>query len=97
MESGDEDDFVLEDGDYSDAEAASESSASDASDPEETSDEEDAVDLSVGTPFDRMSKEDLSEHAKTGWTTYFEAESKYNPVRYRFAFIKLFVLSCMIR
>ncbi|KAG1706851.1 hypothetical protein DVH05_027702 [Phytophthora capsici] len=67
MESGDEDDFVLKDGDYSEAEAARVIPRKQ---------EEDAVDLSVGTTFDRMSKEDLSEHAKTGWITYFEDESK---------------------
>ncbi|ETO58707.1 hypothetical protein F444_22915 [Phytophthora nicotianae P1976] len=38
-------------------------------------DEEDAVDLSAGTPFDKLTKEQLRESAQTGWTTYFEADS----------------------
>ncbi|ETP48238.1 hypothetical protein F442_05988, partial [Phytophthora nicotianae P10297] len=72
MTSGDEDDYAVDDdGAVSDIEASSEISSSED---EETSDEEDAVDLSAGTPFDKMTKEQLSEHAKTGWTTFFEAQ-----------------------
>ncbi|KAE9105260.1 hypothetical protein PF010_g13090 [Phytophthora fragariae] len=73
MDSGDDDDYrVKEDDGESDVEGTSESPASEG---EATSDEEDAVDLSAWTPFDKMTKDQLSEHAKTGWTTYFEQDS----------------------
>lgn len=39
--------------------------------------------LSAVTPFDLMSKAELSEYAKTGWMTYFEVENKYYSVLYR--------------
>ncbi|KAI9994294.1 hypothetical protein PInf_010897 [Phytophthora infestans] len=70
LSSGDEDDFQVDEGDESDIEGTSETSAGEEE--EITSDEEDAVDLSAGTPFDQMNKDQLSEHAQTGWTTYFE-------------------------
>ncbi|ETI33901.1 hypothetical protein F443_19472 [Phytophthora nicotianae P1569] len=70
LSSGDEDDFQVDEGDESDVEGTRESSADDEE--ENTSNEEDAVDRSAGTPFDQMSKDQLSEHAKTGWATYFE-------------------------
>ncbi|KAI9985042.1 hypothetical protein PInf_004350 [Phytophthora infestans] len=70
LSSGDEDDFQVDEGDESDIEGTSETSAGEEE--ENTSNEEDAVDLSAGTPFDQMNKDQLSEHAKTGWTTYFE-------------------------
>ncbi|KAI9989437.1 hypothetical protein PInf_019720 [Phytophthora infestans] len=73
LSSGDEDDFQVDEGDESDIEGTSETSAGEEE--ENTSDEEDAVDLSAGTPFDQMNKDQLSEHAKTGWTTYFEDSS----------------------
>ncbi|KAI9986654.1 hypothetical protein PInf_025609 [Phytophthora infestans] len=71
--SGDEDDFQVDEGDESDIEGTIETFAGEEE--ENTSDEEDAVDLSAGTPFDQMNKDQLSEHAKTGWTTYFEDSS----------------------
>ncbi|KAI9991267.1 hypothetical protein PInf_018903 [Phytophthora infestans] len=74
MSSGDEDEYGIDDDgdDMSDIDDTSDGSEDEGE--EVTSDEEDAVDLSVGTPFDKMSKEELSEHAKTGWTAYFEDE-----------------------
>ncbi|KAG3110255.1 hypothetical protein PI125_g10180 [Phytophthora idaei] len=64
MESGDEDEFFVDDDEESDVEAASEDWASED---ESTTDEEDAVDLSAGTPFDRITREQLSNHAMRGW------------------------------
>ncbi|KAI9980528.1 hypothetical protein PInf_030165 [Phytophthora infestans] len=74
MSSGDEDEYGFDDDrdDMSDIDDTSDGSEDEGE--EVTSDEEDAVGLSVGTPFDKMSKEKLSEHAKTGWTAYFEDE-----------------------
>ncbi|KAL3665532.1 hypothetical protein V7S43_009567 [Phytophthora oleae] len=66
LSSGDED--HIDDDDNSDDETAS-----DRSDEEEdTTDEVDADDLTEGTPFNQMTPEQFSEHAKSGWTTYFE-------------------------
>ncbi|KAI9984976.1 hypothetical protein PInf_004280 [Phytophthora infestans] len=62
LSSGDEDDFQVDEGDESDIEGTCETSAGEEK--ENTSDEEDAVDLSAGTPFDQMNKDRLSEHAK---------------------------------
>ncbi|ETP46898.1 hypothetical protein F442_06937 [Phytophthora nicotianae P10297] len=76
LSSGDESEFFVDDDEDIDIEANSDVSEDDE-ESDATSDEEDPTDLSVGTPFDSMSKEELSSHAKTGWTTYLEAESTY--------------------
>ncbi|KAG1702108.1 hypothetical protein DVH05_009900 [Phytophthora capsici] len=81
LSSGDEADFQVDEGDESDIEGTSETSAGEEE--ENTSDEEDAVGLSAGTPFDQMNKDRLSEHAKTGWTTYFEDSCECSRVLYR--------------
>ncbi|OWZ19009.1 Heat shock protein70 [Phytophthora megakarya] len=69
MDSGDDDDDyrVEVDEEESDVEATRKA--------EETSDEEDACDLSAGTPFNKMTKEQVSDQARTGWTTYYEDTS----------------------
>ncbi|KAG1710537.1 hypothetical protein DVH05_013263 [Phytophthora capsici] len=82
MDSGDEDDDYCVDDDEGESEVE-DTSGSYASEDKSTSDEEDAVDLSAGTPFDKLTKEQLSESAQTGWTTYFEADSAYRSVLYR--------------
>ncbi|KUF84355.1 hypothetical protein AM587_10001447 [Phytophthora nicotianae] len=76
LSSGDESEFFVDDDEDIDIEANSDVSEDDE-ESDATSDEEDPTDLSVGTPFDSMSKEELSSHANTGWTTYLEMESTY--------------------
>ncbi|GMF15188.1 unnamed protein product [Phytophthora fragariaefolia] len=73
MDSGNNDDLRVDEDDVEyDVEGTSESSSSED---EATSDEEDAVNLSAGTPFDKMTKDQLSEHAKTGWTACFAQDN----------------------
>ncbi|KAG1701911.1 hypothetical protein DVH05_010402 [Phytophthora capsici] len=75
MISGDEDDYGLDDDDESEAEGICDDAEDE--DNEATSDEKDPVELSVGTSFHKISKEQLSDHAKSGWATYFDEDCRY--------------------
>ncbi|GMF20226.1 unnamed protein product [Phytophthora fragariaefolia] len=64
MLSGDEDDFLVDEEEAMDVEAEIDGSGGDDEGVADTSDDEVPVDLTVGTPFDRISKGELSVHAK---------------------------------